>query len=87
MMATFTWALQGGTPTTVGATDIVQLAGSAGFDSKITVGEYNDTTHVKSNVGANDSSGNTPNNVKFISQTGGTASDSQDPEIDPSTNL
>lgn len=76
-MATFTWALQGSTPTTVEATDIVQFAGSGGFDSKITVGEYNDTTHVKSSVGANDSSANTPNNVKFISQSGGTGGDSQ----------
>ena len=76
-MATFTWELQGASPTTIGATDIVQFAGVGGFDSKITVGAYNDTTHVKSNVGANDSSANTPNNVKFISQTGGTAGDSQ----------
>lgn len=76
-MATFTWELQGSSDTTIGATDIVQFAGAGGFDSKITVGEYNDTTHVKSSGGANDSSGNTPNNVKFISQSGGTGSDSQ----------
>ena len=55
----------------------MQFAGSGGFDSKITVGQYNDSTHVKSSGGANDSSGNTPNNVKFISQTGGTGGDSQ----------
>jgi hypothetical protein len=76
-MATFTWYLQGGSPTTIEATDIVQFAGATGFDSKVTVGEYNDTTHVKSSVGANDSSGNTPNNNKFISQSGGTGGDSQ----------
>lgn len=76
-MATFTWSLQGTSPTTIDASDIVQFAGSGGFDSKITVGAYNDTTHVKSSVGANDSSANTPNNVKFISQAGGTAGDSQ----------
>lgn len=76
-MATFTWYLQGTSPTTIDATDIVQFAGSGGFDTKVTVGEYNDTTHVKSSGGANDSSGNTPNNNKFISQTGGTAGDSQ----------
>ena len=76
-MATFTWQLQGSTPTTIDATDLVQFAGAGGFDDKVTVGEYNDTTHVESNVGADDSSGNTPNNVKFISQTGGTAGDSQ----------
>lgn len=76
-MATFTWTLQGSTPTTIEATDIVQFAGAGGFDSKVTVGEYNDTTHVKSSVGVDDSSGNTPNNNKFISQTGGTGGDSQ----------
>jgi hypothetical protein len=76
-MATFTFSLQGSSDTTVGATDVLQFAGAAGFDSKITVGEYNDSTHVKSSGGANDSSGNTPNNVKFISQSGGTGGDSQ----------
>src|SRR5690606_11152695 len=43
----------------------------------IQVGEYNDTTHVESSAGENDSSGNTPNNNKFISQSGGTGGDSQ----------
>lgn len=76
-MATFTWQLQGASPTTIDASDILQFAGAGGFDSKITVGEYNDTTHVSSSVGANDSSGNTPNNNKFISQSGGTGGDSQ----------
>lgn len=76
-MATFTWQLQGTSPTTIDATDIIQFAGASGFDSKITVGAYNDTTHVKSNVGANDSSANTPNNVKFVSQSGGGGGDSQ----------
>lgn len=76
-MATFTWYLQGTSDTTLEATDILQFAGSGGFDTNVTVGEYNDTTHVKSSVGADDSSGNTPNNVKFISQSGGTGGDSQ----------
>lgn len=76
-MATFTWTMQGSTPTTIDPTDIIQLAGPGGFDDEITVNEYNDTSHVESNVGANDSSGNTPNNNKFISQTGGTGGDSQ----------
>ena len=75
-MATFTWYLQGVTPTTIEATDILQFAGGT-FDSKITVGSYNTSTHVKSSVGADDSSANTPNNVKFVSQTGGTGGDSQ----------
>lgn len=75
-MATFTWYLQGSSPTTIEATDSVQFAGGT-FDSAITVGSYNDSTHVKSSGDADDSSGNTPNNVKFISQDGGTAGDSQ----------
>lgn len=76
-MATYTWTLQGGTPTTIDATDLIQFAGAGGFDDPITVGAYQDTTHVESSVGANDSSGNTPKNSKFISQTGGTGGDSQ----------
>lgn len=66
-MPTFTWRLQGTTPTTVDATDRVQFAGAAGFDSRITVAQYNDSTHVKSVGNANDSSGNTPRNNKFTS--------------------
>ncbi|MFA5768356.1 MAG: hypothetical protein WC871_02310 [Bacteroidales bacterium] len=75
-MATYTWVLQGTSPTTIDATDLVQFAGAT-FDSAITVSSYNDSTHVESSVGANDSDGNTPNNVKFISATGGTGGDSQ----------
>lgn len=75
-MATFVWTLQGTTPTTIDATDKVQFAGAT-FDSAITVGAYQATTHVKSSGGANDSSANTPKNSKFISQTGGTAGASQ----------
>ena len=76
-MATYIWTLQGVTPTTIDATDIIQFAGAGGFDTAITVDAYNDTTHVESSVGADDSSGNTPNNNKFISQAGGTGGDSQ----------
>lgn len=75
-MATFLWKLPGTTPTTIEATDIFQFANGV-FDGKITVGQYNGSSHVKSSVGANDSSANTPNNVKFISQTGGAGSKSQ----------
>lgn len=75
-MATYVWTLQGGTPTTIDATDIIQFA-AATFGSAIVVGAYQDTTHVESSVGANDSSANTPKNSKFISQTGGTGGDSQ----------
>lgn len=75
-MATFTWTLQGGTPTTIEATDFLQFAGAT-FGSAITVSAYNSSVHVESSVGANDSSGNTPENNKFISQAGGTGGDSQ----------
>lgn len=75
-MATFVWTLQGTSPTTIDASDVVQFAGGT-FGSAITVGAYNGSTHVRASGGADDSSGNTPKNSKFISQTGGTAGDSQ----------
>ena len=64
-MATFTWYLQGVTPTTIEATDILQFAGGS-FDGAVNVGSYQDSTHVESSVGADDSSENTPNNVKYV---------------------
>lgn len=75
-MATYTWTLQGTSPTTIDATDLVQFAGGT-FDSAITVGSYNDSTHVESSESADDSSGNSPKNNKFISQSGGGGGDSQ----------
>ena len=42
-MATFTWTLQGTSPTTIDADDIIQFAGAT-FDSPITVSSYNDST-------------------------------------------
>lgn len=69
-MATYTWTLQGSSPTTIGA-DILQFAGGT-FDSAITVGEYNDSTHVEDeSTSADNSSGNTPNNNKYISSSEG----------------
>lgn len=77
-MATFTWELQGSTPTTISSgTDVVEFAGSGGFGTTIAVGSYNDTTHVRTNPSTDKSSGNTPNNNKFISQSGGGGGDSQ----------
>lgn len=75
-MATFTWYLQGGSDTELESADYLQFAGAA-FDDPIVVDAYNDSTHVESSVGANDSDGNTPVNVKFISQAGGGGGDSQ----------
>ena len=76
-MAAFVFTCQGTSPTTIGGTDKLQFAGSGGFDTRITVGSYNATSHVKSSGGTNLSSANTPKNNKFISQTGGTAGKSQ----------
>lgn len=67
-MATYTFTLQGTSPTTIEATDIIQFAGST-FGSAINVGSYNDSTHVESSVGANDSNGNAPHNTKYIDST------------------
>jgi len=64
-MATFVWTLQGTSPTTIDATDKVQFANGT-FNGAITVGAFNDSTHVESNVGANDSSANTPKNSKYL---------------------
>lgn len=67
-MATYTWTLQGTSPTTIDASDKIQFAGGT-FDSAIQVGQYNDSTHVESSGGANDSSANTPRNNKYLTST------------------
>lgn len=67
-MATFTWQLQGTSPTTIGATDLIHFARNA-FDTAIQVGSYQDSTHVRSSGGSNVSSGNTPKNVKYLTST------------------
>lgn len=65
-MATFEHTLQGSTDTTIADTDTLQFANGT-FDGKITVDEYNDSTHVKDDTDSDKSDGNTPNNVKYIS--------------------
>lgn len=67
-MATYTWTLQGTSPTTIDSSDIIQFAGAV-FGSAIFVDDYQDSTHVKSSGGANDSFGNSPHNSKYISDT------------------
>lgn len=67
-MATFTWYLQGTSPTTIDATDYVQFA-SGTFNAPITVGSFNDSTHVETSVGGDKSSGNTPKNSKYLTST------------------
>jgi hypothetical protein len=74
-MATFTWTLIGTAATNIQSDHEVKFAGAA-FGTPITVGSWNDTTHVSS--GATDvSSGNSPKNCKFISTGGGGGGDSQ----------
>jgi hypothetical protein len=75
-MATFIHYLQGGANTTIDASDYLAFSDGT-FGNAITVNAYNGGTHVRSSAGVDDSSANTPNNVTFISQTGGTAGDSQ----------
>ncbi len=75
-MATFTFYLQGGTPTEIEATDKLQFAGGT-FDRRIAVDAYNASTHVKTAADADKSAANTPKNNKFISQAGGTGGDWQ----------
>lgn len=68
MAATFTFTLQGTSPTVIANTDSLQFAG-AGFDTPVAVGEYNSSMHVKTSGGTNKSASNTPRNNKFISAT------------------
>lgn len=68
-MAIYAWYLQGLLPTTIEATDILQFAGLT-FGSGVFVGNYQDSMHVKSSLGVNDSSGNTPHNSKYIDADG-----------------
>ena len=67
-MATFTHYLQGTTDTEITDVDTLQFAGGT-FDSKITVGEYNTSTHVKDDTDSDKSSGNTPNNNNYNDDT------------------
>lgn len=77
-MTDIAFYLQGVTPTEIdfSADDVLRFA-AATFASAIFVNQYNDTTHVKTDGGADKSSANTPNNNKYISQAGGTGGDSQ----------
>lgn len=60
-----TWKLQGSTDTTIDATDSIAFSDGT-FDNPITVSSFNGGTHVRSSGGADDSSANTPNNVKYV---------------------
>lgn len=62
---TQTWELQGTTATTIEATDSIAFSDGT-FGNPITVSSFNGGTHVRSSAGVDDSSANTPNNVKYI---------------------
>jgi len=65
MAFTKTGYLQGGTDTTIGATDTLSFTGGD-FGVPIVVSEYNDGTYVRSSGGTDQSSGNTPHNSKYL---------------------
>lgn len=67
-MATYTWTLQGTSPTVIDATDIIQFAGAA-FNNALFVGNYQDSIHVKTSLGVNRSLGNVPHNTKYVTST------------------
>lgn len=64
----FTWKLQGTTNTEITETDYLFFCNGT-FNSNIVVDEFNESTHVKTNAGIDKSSGNTPKNNKYISNT------------------
>jgi len=65
MALTTTWYLQGVTPTVISDTDIIAFSDGT-FGNTVTVGAYNGGTHVKTALGVDKSSANTPNNVKYV---------------------
>lgn len=65
MSLTKTMVVQGTSDTTVEATDSVAFSNGT-FGNSIIVDEYSEGTHVRSSAGADDSSGNTPNNVQYV---------------------
>lgn len=65
MALTTTFKLQGTSDTTIEATDFLAFSDGT-FGNPVAVSSYNGGTHVRSSGGADKSSGNTPNNVKYI---------------------
>ena len=59
------WELQGTSDTIIEATDLIQFSDGT-FDNPITVSAFNGGTHVRASGGTDDSTGNTPNNVKYV---------------------
>jgi hypothetical protein len=68
-MATFTWTAQLTTGTlTIGATDKIGLYG-ASFGDAITVGSYQDSTHIENSGGTHQCSTNHVHNLKYVDST------------------
>lgn len=65
MALTTTFKLQGTSDTTIEATDFLAFSDGT-FGNPVAVSSYNGGTHVRSSGGADDSSANTPNNVKYV---------------------
>ena len=63
-MANFTHYIQGETDTEIDDTDKVQFAGGT-FDARISVNDFNDSTHVEDDEGNDKSSGNSPENNNY----------------------
>lgn len=63
-MATFTHYLQGSSDTEITDSDKLQFAGGD-FGSRISVDEFNDSTHVEDDGGSDKSDGNSPNNNNY----------------------
>ena len=69
-MSTFQWDLQGVSNTIIDVDDKLEFA-SGTFGSRIYLGQYNDSMHVRNSGDTDDSAGNSPVNVKYISTTEG----------------
>lgn len=65
-MADIKWYLQGNIDTEIDKTDVLLFADMY-FNSGLLVGDYNKTTHVKTDLGVNKSDGNEPNNNRYVS--------------------
>jgi hypothetical protein len=64
----FNWYLQGDSDTELGKTDTLLFCDET-FESPIKIRDCNESTHVRTIVGIDKSSENSPNNVKYISGT------------------
>ena len=59
------WTAQGSDPTTISATDSIAFSDGT-FGNAITVGEYQDGTHVRLSGGTEKEAANNPHNTKYL---------------------